>query len=60
VQLIAGTTTDTGLKIRAELDDNKYPTKVKVSKNEFEAVNLSRHSFHGDWNYKISPNNIKK
>jgi Rhodopirellula transposase DDE domain len=25
VQLIAATTTDTGLKVRAELDENKYP-----------------------------------
>ena len=60
VELIAGTTTDTGLKVRAELDENKYATKVKISKYELAAVNLSRHSFHGDWNYTISPNSNKK
>jgi hypothetical protein len=55
VQLIAATTTDTGLKVRAELDENKYPKGVKVSDAQMAALNLSRHSFHGDWNYTISP-----
>jgi hypothetical protein len=55
VQLIAATTTDTGLKVRAELDENKYPKGVKVSDAQLAAVNLSRHSFHGDWNYTIAP-----
>jgi Rhodopirellula transposase DDE domain len=55
VQLIAATTTDTGLKVRAELDENKYPKGVKVSDAQMAAVNLSRHAFHGDWNYTISP-----
>jgi hypothetical protein len=55
VQLIAATKTDAGLKVRAELDENKYPTGVKISDAQIAAVNLSRHSFHGDWNYTISP-----
>ena len=55
VQLIAATTTDSGLKVRAELDENKYPKGVKVSDEQLASVNLSRHSFHGDWNYTISP-----
>jgi hypothetical protein len=55
VQLIAATTTDAGLKVRAELDENKYPKGVKVSDAQLAAVNLSRHSFHGDWNYTIAP-----
>ena len=59
IELIAGTTTDTGLEVRAELDENKYATKVKISKEELAAVNLSRHSFHGDWNYTVSPNRRK-
>jgi hypothetical protein len=59
VELIAGTTTDTGLEVRAGLDENKYATKVKISKEELAAVNLSRHSFHGDWNYTVSPNRRK-
>jgi hypothetical protein len=55
VQLIAATTTDTGLKVRAELDAKKYPKGVKVSAAQLAAVNLTRHSFHGDWNYTITP-----
>ena len=55
VQLIAATTTDAGLKVRAELDENKYPTAVKVSDAQLAVVNLYRHAFHGDWNYTISP-----
>jgi Rhodopirellula transposase DDE domain len=44
----AGTTTDTGLKVRAELDDNKYPKGVKVCDAQIEALNLSHHCFDGD------------
>jgi hypothetical protein len=55
VQLIAATTTDTGLKVQAELDETKYPKGVKVSDAQLADVNISRHSFHGDWNYTISP-----
>jgi hypothetical protein len=59
VQLIAATTTDAGLKVRAELDENKYPKAVKVSDAQLAAVNLSRHSFRGDWNYTIAPSRAK-
>jgi hypothetical protein len=55
VQLIAATITDTGLKVRAELDERKYAKGLKVSDAQLAAVNISRHSFHGDWNYTISP-----
>ena len=55
VQLIAATTTPTGLIVRAELDESKYPKGVKISDAEFMALNLARHPFHGDWNYTISP-----
>jgi hypothetical protein len=55
VQLIAATTTSAGLTVHAELDENKYPKGVKVSDASLAAVNLTRHSFHGDWNYTIAP-----
>ena len=55
VQLIAATTTEAGLHVRAELDERKYPKGVKVPDAQLAAVNLSRHAFHGDWNYTISP-----
>jgi hypothetical protein len=55
VQLIAATTTDAGLKVRAMLDRKKYPKGVKISNDQLATVNLTRHDFHGDWNYTIKP-----
>jgi DNA-binding transcriptional ArsR family regulator len=55
VQLIAATTTKTGLTVRCELDPYMYPAGVKVSDDELETVNIVRHDFHGEWNYTISP-----
>jgi transposase len=55
VQLIAATSTDAGLRVRAELDGNKYPKGIKVSDAEFATLNLAPHAFHGDWNYTVSP-----
>ena len=55
VQLIAATTTRTGLKVRCELDQNTYPAGIKVSDAEMSDVNLTRHDFHGEWNYTVSP-----
>jgi transposase len=55
VQLIAATTTDAGLKVRAELDANKYPKGVKINDAQLAAVNLTPHAFHGEWNYTIAP-----
>jgi DDE family transposase len=55
VQLIAATTTDTGLKVQCEIDPNTYPAGVKVTDAEMDTINLQRHDFHGDWNYTITP-----
>ena len=55
VQLIAATTTETGLKVQCEIDPNTYPAGIKVSDTEINAVNLEHHDFRGDWNYTISP-----
>ncbi len=56
VQLIAATTTKTGLKVRSEIDANTYPAGIKVTDAEMEEIRIRRHDFHGDWNYTISPN----
>jgi len=56
VQLIGATTTDTGLRVCCEIDSNLYPKGVEVSDAELQAINISRHEFHGEWNYTISPN----
>jgi hypothetical protein len=55
VQLISHTTTTKGLRIKAGLDRASYPTGKKISAAELKRLNLSRHAFHGDWNYTISP-----
>ena len=55
VNLIAATTTKTGLRVRAELDPGKYPKGVKVSNKEVAAIRLERDDFHGEWNYTILP-----
>jgi len=55
VNLIAATTTKAGLKIRAELDTQKYPPGRKITRREAKKVNLRSDSFHGEWNYTICP-----
>jgi Rhodopirellula transposase DDE domain len=54
VNLIGHTTTDTGLTIQAALDENAYPSGIKVSDEDLCKVNLIPAKFHGkDWNYAI-------
>jgi hypothetical protein len=55
VQLIAATTTSTGLTVHCELDQNRYPKGIIVSDAEMASINITRADFHGDWNYIISP-----
>lgn len=54
INLIAATTTTTGLDVYARLDTNEYP-KVEVSDEQLAAVNITRHDFHPEWNYTINP-----
>jgi hypothetical protein len=56
INLIAATTTSTGLEVYARLDQNEYP-KVEVTDAELAAVNITRDAFHGEWNYSINPSN---
>jgi hypothetical protein len=53
VNLIANTTTTTGLTVQCELDPNLYPTRMKLTKEQRKAIPVRRHEFHGDWNYTI-------
>ncbi|WEH32579.1 ISAzo13 family transposase [Streptomyces sp. AM 4-1-1] len=55
VNSIAATTTRTGLRVKAALDTNSYPIGVKISDAEMAALPLTRHAFHGDWNYALHP-----
>lgn len=56
VQLIAATTTRTGLNVKSEIDTAFYPAGVKVSDSEMATINITPHGFHGEWNYTIRPN----
>ena len=55
VNLIAATTTRTGLRVQSQLDTGKYPKGIRVGKQEFAAIQLRPDSFHGEWNYSIAP-----
>ena len=55
VNLIAATTTTTGLRIEAELDTHDYPKGVKVSDEDLATIKIRRSTFHGDWNYRLLP-----
>lgn len=58
VQTIAATTTTTGLRVRAVLDENAYPTGIKVTDREMKTVlaqHVTRHEYCGSWNYTITP-----
>ena len=56
VSLIGATTTDTGLRIRSELDSRQYPQGVVISDEQMARLRLEPHPFHGEWNYTIRPN----
>ncbi|MPY92505.1 MAG: hypothetical protein GEV08_05375 [Acidimicrobiia bacterium] len=49
------TTSRTELKVRARLDQGYYPTGIKVTDKELAALPITRHKFHGDWNYTLEP-----
>jgi len=58
VNLIAGTSTRTGLRVQADLDTGTYPTGIKISDKEnrhLERQRISRHDFQPRWNYTIAP-----
>ncbi len=55
VNLIASTTTSTGLLVHAELDTNDYPKGLAVSDAEMAGIRLEPEDFHGEWNYRIRP-----
>ena len=55
VELIGATTTDTGLIVRAAIDEAEYEIGIKVSDEQLAQVNLKRSAFHGDWNYTVRP-----
>jgi hypothetical protein len=55
INTIAATRTRTGLRVAARLDTGLYPTGVVVAEKQLAAVPITRHDWHGEWNYTISP-----
>lgn len=58
VDLIAATSTKAGLKVRAQIDSNLYPSGLKVPDSQIAALHIERDPFHGEWNYKILPRSL--
>ncbi len=58
VNLIASTTTWTGLTGSCDLDSNKYPQGIRITDEELHQVNIIRDQFQGEWNYTIKPNPV--
>ena len=58
VNLIAATTTRTGLTIQCQLDLTQYPKGIKISDDELASVNIVGDIFHPNWNYTILPSNV--
>ena len=55
ISLIGKTTSQTGLKVYASLDEHSYEKGIKISDQELATVNLIPEDFHGEWNYRIVP-----
>ena len=58
VNTIGAVTTGTGLTVAAVLDTGRYPAGVQVSDQQIHDLEdraLTRHDFHGDWNYTVLP-----
>jgi len=60
VELISATTTETGLKVRAEWDQGYYPTGTQVTDAELAALPLKPDDWHGEWNYRLMPSRKRK
>jgi hypothetical protein len=55
IELIAATTTKTGLKVESALDTRVYEKGIKISDAEMKRLNIRRDAFHPEWNYAVIP-----
>lgn len=55
VNLIANTRTNTGLEVKAVLDENEYQLGREISDREIATLNISGDEFHPEWNYTLKP-----
>jgi transposase len=61
INTIAATTTRTRLRVHCELDTDPYPLGVQISDAQMAELPITRHAFHGEWNYTLSsdPNTVE-
>ena len=59
VDLIAATTTKTGLKIKSALDTGTYEKGIKVGKAEMKRLDIRGDTFHPEWDYTVMPRTAK-
>ena len=59
VDLIGNTTTTTGLTIHCVLDTDQYPTGITYTAKDVDTLPITRHEFHGEWNYTVEPTRPK-
>ena len=59
VSLIGATTSTAGLKVYAQLDDREYEKGIKVTDAQLATINITRNTFHGDWNYTVTPSHAQ-
>ena len=59
VNLIGSTTIGRGNKVECVIDKKRYERGVEIRKEEFEAIKIKEHKFHGEWNYTIMPRSKK-
>jgi len=55
IDLIRNTTTETGLAVHCVLDTGQYPTGLRYTKKDVDALPITTHDFHGEWNYTVNP-----
>ena len=60
IELIAATTTRTGLKVECAIDTRSYEKGVKVSNLEMANLDITGDLFHPEWNYTIKPRSVEK
>ena len=60
VNSIGATTTASGAPIEAVLDTSQYPAGIKIPDKQMHDLEangvLTRHNWHGEWNYTLHPN----
>ncbi|MDD5708822.1 MAG: ISAzo13 family transposase [Kiritimatiellae bacterium] len=54
-QYARNTTTTSGLRVSADIDERQYTKGIKVSEKDFKTLNITRHADLGKWNYTIAP-----